>query len=645
MTAILGFTEVLKRGYTTDPVAARKHLDTIASSGEHLLELINDVLDLSKVESGVIEIEDIECKPSKIINDVFTVLAVKANEKSIKLDFEVAGKIPETIESDPARIRQVVTNLVGNAIKFTTEGGVTIGVSHRTSAESEFLDIAIRDTGIGMTPKQCASIFEAFVQADSSITRRFGGTGLGLSISRKLAIAMGGDIKVDSEPGEGSCFTFQLPFEVMESTVWITQDDIDAVDIVQTENAGSIWKLPESNILVVDDASENRELLKLVISEMSVVPDLAENGQEALDACAAKDYDVVVMDIQMPIMDGYEATRNLRKSGFEKPIVALTANAMKGFEKTVFECGFSHYMTKPVDLDKLGDLLGELLGGEKITREALAQEIPPVENTPVATQLPTASTQPIGVDTGSDLIRNKLVESNPKFKPMADEFVTKLSAKVPEMRVALSNGNLDELADLAHWLKGSGGSVGYHCFTTPAKEVENAARAGETHLIAEPKADSGSSATGASLKLAASVPVSGSIAPVSEFAKPDKASDEAIVSSLPMHNPKFAEIVFEFGLKLKTNLESLEQHIGNSNFDDIEFLAHWLKGSGGNVGFRQFTKPAAQMEIAAKEGDMEKVKSFYEAVAGIAARVVVPEKMDDGSFSVTASGPVWRRSA
>ena len=640
MTAILGFTEVLKRGYAQDPVAARKHLDTIASSGEHLLELINDVLDLSKVESGVIDIEEIDCKPGKITNDVFTVLAVKANEQGINLDYRIDGKIPEEISSDPSRIRQVITNLVGNAIKFTTEGGVTIVLSHKQRNGHCVLEFAVKDTGIGMTSEQCDSIFQAFVQADSSITRRFGGTGLGLSISKKLAVAMDGDILVSSVPGEGSCFTFYVPFEATESTNWITQEDIEN-DIAETaDNAASTWKLPQSNLLVVDDAKENRELLRLVIAEMSLEVDLAENGQEAVDACVAKDYDLILMDIQMPVMDGYEAARVMRKSGFSNPVVALTANAMKGFEKTVFEAGFSHYMTKPVDLDKLGDLLGELLGGEKVAVDTASTVVNIADHSSgnVAGDTPAAS---VSLSDPESSIRNTLVESNPKFKPMADEFVRKLSVKVPEMRVAMSRGDLEEVASIAHWLKGSGGSVGFKCFTRPAKIIEDAALNGDTNLIGEPLEIIGSLTTQLELEQElidkASMPdMQKAIADQSQVLASISSSEEAvdsddtdlrspITSSLPLHNPKFAQIVVDFNEKLKVNLGLLDDHIKKSEFEDITFLAHWLKGSGGNVGFKQFTKPAATMESAAKEGDMEVIREFYEVVTSIAKRIVVPE--------------------
>ena len=213
MNAILGFTEVLKRGYGKTN-ETKKYLNTISSSGNHLLNLINDILDLSKVEAGKIEIELVDSDPQKMIHEIITIMRVKAEEKGIYLTYEPDGPLPRVMETDVAKLRQILINLVGNAIKFTEEGGVTI-VTHFNSSDddSEFIADVV-DTGVGMTEEQAGNVFESFVQADSSITRRFGGTGLGLSISKKFAVALGGDITITSEPGKGSTFSVNLPVVV-----------------------------------------------------------------------------------------------------------------------------------------------------------------------------------------------------------------------------------------------------------------------------------------------------------------------------------------------------------------------------------------------------------------------------------------------
>jgi len=482
MTAILGFTEVLQRGYGTDPTATKRHLNTIASSGSHLLELINDVLDLSKVESGVLEIEEIECKPHVIANDVVSVLRVKAVEKGIDLNIDVDGSIPTEICSDPSRLRQILTNLIGNAIKFTSEGEVKLELSTYLERDEKFFKFNVIDSGIGMTEAQCGTIFEAFVQADTSITRRFGGTGLGLSISKKLAIALGGDITVSSVEGQGSEFLVCIPAKIPDETRWINHEEF--VNEAESFESGSNWewKLSSANILVVDDAIENRELLSLVLEEMGVEVTTAKNGQEGVDKFMAADFDVVLMDIQMPVLDGYGAVAKLRESGTEKPVVALTANAMKGFEKTVLERGFSHYQTKPIDIYKLGELLASLVGGKKVKQgetqfEPLPTSDADQKSSPDNASASTANTRGL---------RNELVEKNPRFKVMADEFARKLKIKLPEMRHALNSGDMETLASLSHWLKGSGGSVGYTDFSLPASTLENAVLASETDSLNQP---------------------------------------------------------------------------------------------------------------------------------------------------------------
>ena len=210
MNAILGFTDVLRRGYDKNQDESSKYLNTIHSSGTHLLDLINDILDLSKVEAGHLEVESIDFAPHRLIHEVMKVLGVKAAEKGIGLEFEAHGPVPASMASDPARLRQILTNLVGNAIKFTATGAVRIGARLDQSGPHPVLELSVTDTGIGIAEDKLDTVFEAFAQADSSVTRRFGGTGLGLPISRRFARAMGGDITVASDPGQGSTFTLRL---------------------------------------------------------------------------------------------------------------------------------------------------------------------------------------------------------------------------------------------------------------------------------------------------------------------------------------------------------------------------------------------------------------------------------------------------
>jgi len=636
MTAILGFTEVLKRGLNQSEDDRQRHLNTISNSGTHLLELINDVLDLSKVESGAMEVESIPCKAAYISNEVVNVLQVKAREKDVFLKVEVENDMPAHIISDPSRFRQIITNLVGNAIKFTEEGGVTVKLKYEQSDTDPRLHVKVSDSGIGMSEKQLATIFDAFTQADSSITRRFGGTGLGLSISRQLAIAMDGDIIVTSKEGEGSTFMLDIPTGDTSEVPMLTIDEVyQSFGEVETVTAKS-WTFPDRRALVVDDGPENRELLSVVLTELGIELDTAENGQLALDAIDAGTYDIVLMDIQMPVMDGYEAVAEMRKRDIKHPIVALTANAMKGYEQKVLEAGFSHYMTKPIDLDRLTILLAELLGGTCSDVEqapTVAKEAPGVaeEGSSVLGEAAASSDQ----DTSP--IYSTMAQQNPKFKAIAEQFVVRLDDQVVIMKECLDKGDFEELAKLGHWLKGSGGTVGFAQFAEPARELEFAAKASDAatcqtmleqvdQIRSRITFDEGAASTSTTENVN-SAPVS---APMSDMGDDqsglnetsvDTGNGEPVFSALPMDNERFRGIVEKFIPRLDEQLGAFRSALDAGDMDELAKLAHWLKGSGGNVGFDGFTELAANLEMHAKENELEKVTEKLKAVESYAERV------------------------
>ena len=331
MNAILGFTEVLRRGFAKSEADQKKHLNTIHSSGKHLLQLINDVLDLFKVEAGRLDVEQIELAPHLLLRDVVKVLSVKAEEKNISLDFDVVGEVPEKIYSDPTRLRQIVTNLVGNAIKFTDKGGVKVVLQFAATKGAKRLAIDVIDTGVGMRQDKLENIFEAFVQADSSVARHFGGTGLGLAISRRFARALGGDVVVRSEVGEGSVFTVLIDPGPLADVGFIDAEIALSKDEDTDEARQGRWQFPPARVLVVDDGEENRELIDIVLGDVGLQVESAENGKVGLEKATSMPFDVVLMDMQMPVMDGRKATRLMREQGLQIPIIALTANAMKGF--------------------------------------------------------------------------------------------------------------------------------------------------------------------------------------------------------------------------------------------------------------------------------------------------------------------------
>ena len=466
MNAVLGFTDLLRRGYHKNEQEMRKHLNTIHSSGRHLLELINDILDLAKVEAGRLELERIRCAPHSIIQEVIEILSVRAQEKDIWLRFECADAIPETVLTDPSRVRQIVTNLVGNAIKFTQAGGVTVRLGVRADGTNEKLTIDVIDTGVGIPNDKLETVFEPFAQAESSTTRRFGGTGLGLTISRRFARALGGDIVAHSTLGEGSVFAVTLDPGPLEDVKRLSAQEAMARTVETVADGTDTWEFPPAKVLVVDDGEANRELVRLVLEDVGMRVSDAENGRVGVEKTLQEGFDVILMDMQMPVMDGFTATRLLRERGLQVPIFALTANAMKGFEKEVLDAGCTGYLTKPVDIDALLQTLAELLGGKRIARRSLKKEHPQ----PISDQRET------GAMSGPVVSR---LADHPRLRPVVRKFAQQMPERMDAIEQAFAARDFETLAALAHWLKGSGGTTGFDAFTAPAKALEQAAKAAD----------------------------------------------------------------------------------------------------------------------------------------------------------------------
>jgi PAS domain S-box-containing protein len=472
MNAILGFTELLKRGYSKSERESSRYLDTIHSSGRHLLTLINDILDLSKVEAGHVEIEAGPCMPHAVAQQAIAELSVKAREKGIRLELEADGPVPEAITSDGARVRQVLLNLIGNAIKFTEKGGVTVVLSCRGS---QYV-MEVRDTGIGIPAGRIEDMFEPFIQADASITRRFGGTGLGLAISRKLARALGGDLTATSTPGVGATLTFTCETGSLQNVRMLTPGQVMAAQTVVAAAPKARWRIPASRVLVVDDGAENRELLSLVLAEQGLWVEEAENGQVALDKVAAGGFDLILMDMHMPVMDGYSAVRTLRSRGVATPIIAFSADAMKGYETEMLAIGCAACLTKPFDIDILLDRLAQVLGGERLAGEPQGDAAGMRASSPVP---PGADTAPRSLQAAPGQPIHSRFEDQPRLSPIVAKFAARLRERLDEAQQAWTGRDMDELARFAHWLAGSAGMMGYDSLTAPARELEALAKAGD----------------------------------------------------------------------------------------------------------------------------------------------------------------------
>lgn len=354
LTAIMGFTDLLRK--RNDDAETREALDVIKRNATFLLDIVNEILDLAKVEAGRLTIATTRYSPREVIEDLVSSMSLRTKRKGVPIVLDYAPQVPEILIGDPTRLRQILLNLLGNAIKFTNEGRIEIKVGF-DDREQPRLRCAVIDTGIGMSEAEQELIFEPFSQGDGSVTRRYGGTGLGLAITRRLVDKLGGTLTVESELGQGSTFVIELPVEVPPAGAEETLPEVPRTD-GQQGSRGPTGSLKDLRVLAVDDNEGIREIVSLFLAPMAAVVETASSGFEAIEKVEAasradEPFDVIVMDMQMPDLDGYEATRRLRANGFDKPIIALTASAMHGDDERCFAAGCTGYLAKPFEPDEL----------------------------------------------------------------------------------------------------------------------------------------------------------------------------------------------------------------------------------------------------------------------------------------------------
>ena len=350
MTAILGYIDLLQDPGI--PAEQRQQASlAIHRSGEHLMDIINDILDISKIEAGKLTVAMSRVSVREIVSEVVDMMRGRADAARLSLAVHIDPVSPERLETDPIRLRQILVNLLGNAIKFTERG--TIDVSVRwvpaLGCAAGKLLIAVKDTGIGMSAETLKVLFLPFVQGDSRMTRQYGGTGLGLAISKHLASMLGGSLMASSEAGQGSTFTLELPCKEVYASGY--DGERSPASALQTPASTTPSPLSGVRVLIVDDAVDNRKLLSFHLKKAGAEFEFAENGQEAIDKITDsldRPFDVVLMDMQMPVLDGYEAARTLRRHGNPIPVIAVTAHAMAGDREKCLEAGCSDYLTKPI---------------------------------------------------------------------------------------------------------------------------------------------------------------------------------------------------------------------------------------------------------------------------------------------------------
>jgi signal transduction histidine kinase/CheY-like chemotaxis protein len=343
-------------------------LGTLQRNGRHLVRILSDILDFAKLEAGRLEVERIDTRPAEILRDVEQLMAPAALGKGIGFELELADSVPAQIRSDPTRLRQILVNLVGNAVKFTDTGGVRVTAQVVQQEGLRALEIAVTDTGCGMAPSAVERLFEPFSQADETMARRFGGTGLGLAISNELARLLGAELAVQSSEGEGSRFSLrmQLPDAGAPDAAADSAAEEELDESTRTWMQRIARDAGPARILLVEDSADNRRLLELMLTRAGLRVSFAHDGQEGLSEAllahaAGEPFDVILMDMQMPVLDGYTATRRLRQIGYAGPIVALTAHSLAGERERCLTAGCDAYATKPIERAALLRLIFEML--------------------------------------------------------------------------------------------------------------------------------------------------------------------------------------------------------------------------------------------------------------------------------------------
>lgn len=436
LTAIIGFGETIMDADTT-PSEQFDATQSIIRNGIHLQGVINDILDLSKIEAEKLEIETIEVPLFELLADIDSLIEIQAQEKGINAGINYRFPIPEKINTDPVRLKQILINLCNNAIKFTPKGSVRLEVGYDNLKQLMQFDIV--DTGIGLTEEQQENIFDPFTQADSSTTRQYGGTGLGLPLSRQLAEMLGGGISVSSKPGIGSRFTVVIKAGAMAQDELI--HELPGIRKIVTPQQQTESVKLDGHILLAEDTPDNQKLISIYIRHAGARVTVADNGKKAIDAAMQNHFDLILMDMQMPVMDGIEAIKYLRGHNYTGPIIALTANAMKEDRDRCLNAGCDDFLTKPIDRKKFYEVLGQYL-----QKNAHCVDVKKII-------LPE-------IDDEVDLF--DIIES----------FITQLPGTQHSINHAFESRDWTTISQLLHDLKSTGGGLGYPVITEICHDIE-----------------------------------------------------------------------------------------------------------------------------------------------------------------------------
>lgn len=449
LTAIIGYSEsALDNDQTMlERVVA---LRTIHRNSEHLLNIVNDILDFSKIEANRLETEKVRVNYFNILEEVEDLVSHLAENKGLECGIKYRFPLPAYINSDPVRLKQILLNLCSNAIKFTERGAVSVSVAF--VPDQEMLRVCVADTGIGISAEQLGRIFRPFEQADTSITRRFGGTGLGMSLSRRLVDLMGGTLDVESSLGHGSTFNLCLPCAEAEGIPFVESLPDNTERLHQADPTPR--RQLTGTVLLAEDNPENLQLLSMILGKMGVDVMTAVNGEEVVSKAKSHDVDIIYMDMQMPVMSGLEATRTLREQGYDRPIVALTANATSEDRDRCLASGCNDFLTKPINRERL----------YQVTSEYLDNKISPSRVHPIV---------------------SRLEFNDPAAQSILLQYVQGLPDTINRLQDLYARSDWETFRKVVHDLKGSGGNFGYPTLSALSERIEQELRQDKLQTVAD----------------------------------------------------------------------------------------------------------------------------------------------------------------
>jgi signal transduction histidine kinase/DNA-binding response OmpR family regulator len=485
MNGVIGMTELLLETNLTDE--QRHYAESVRSSSESLLALLNDILDFSKVEAGKMELEKVDFDLLRLLEELVATQSILAHEKGVEILFFAGPEVPTQLCGDPGRLRQILTNLVGNAIKFTTQGKVDVRVTVEEDGACDcLLCFSVRDTGIGIPADKIGILFDKFSQVETSTTRKFGGTGLGLAICKQLSTMMGGEIGVISEVGQGSEFWFTVRLGRSKRTEEMQQESDTLTSLNGVSEEEQLFASNGARILLAEDNLTNREVALRLLLNMGLHADAVGDGAEALQALATTAYDLVLMDVRMPVMDGFEATRQIRSLqsaalDHNVPVIAMTANAMQGDRERCLAAGMNDFVSKPVSKKALQSALAKWLRRNNPSSVAAAF-IQLVASGTMGPASKTEEREPTVFDREAMLER---MEGNEKLLGVIVEtFLDDIPLQIQILKDLLAAGDARGSGRQAHTIKGAAASVSGEQLRAVAAKMEAAADAGEMDSFA-----------------------------------------------------------------------------------------------------------------------------------------------------------------